>query len=104
MTEIDSQKKAVLLSRFALEKKAYDLVLLDVREPDEIKLAHLEDARVVYSPMSQLARRGPGALPEPVRDTAAEIVAITASCFITALSRFDTVDRYTSIALVSRSR
>lgn len=32
MTEIDSQKKAVLLSRFALEKKAYDLVLLDVRE------------------------------------------------------------------------
>ncbi len=32
MTEFDSWEKAVLLSRFALEKKAYDLVLLEVRE------------------------------------------------------------------------
>jgi ribosome-associated protein len=32
LTEIESREKAVLLSRFALEKKAYDLVLLDVRE------------------------------------------------------------------------
>lgn len=32
MTEIESLDKAVLLSRFALEKKAYDLVLLEVRE------------------------------------------------------------------------
>ena len=32
MTEIDSREKAVLLSRFALDRKAYDLVLLDVRE------------------------------------------------------------------------
>lgn len=55
-------------------KTSPGMILLDVREPDEIKLAHLEDARVIYSPMSQLARRGPEALPEPVRDTAAEIV------------------------------
>ena len=32
MTEIDSRKKAVLLSRFALDRKAYDLILLEVRE------------------------------------------------------------------------
>jgi ribosome-associated protein len=29
---LDSWEKAVLLSRFALEKKSYDLVLMDVRE------------------------------------------------------------------------
>jgi ribosome-associated protein len=32
LREIESLDKAVLLSRFALEKKAYDLVLLEVRE------------------------------------------------------------------------
>jgi ribosome-associated protein len=32
LTEIDSRERAVLLSRFALEKKAYDLVVLEVRE------------------------------------------------------------------------
>lgn len=32
LTGIDSWEKAVLLSRFALEKKAYDLVLMEVRE------------------------------------------------------------------------
>jgi ribosome-associated protein len=31
LTEIDSREKAVLLCRFALEKKAYDLVLMEVR-------------------------------------------------------------------------
>jgi ribosome-associated protein len=31
LTEIDSHEKAVLLCRFALEKKAYDLVLMEVR-------------------------------------------------------------------------
>jgi ribosome-associated protein len=29
---MDSREKAVLLSRFALEKKAYDLVLMEVRD------------------------------------------------------------------------
>jgi ribosome-associated protein len=33
---IDSWEKALLLSRFALEKKAYDLVLLEVREVTSI--------------------------------------------------------------------
>ena len=32
MAGISSWEKAVLLSRFALEKKAYDLVLMEVRE------------------------------------------------------------------------
>ena len=32
MTGIDSWEKALLLSRFALEKKAYDLTLMEVRE------------------------------------------------------------------------
>lgn len=36
MTKTDSWEKALLLSRFALEKKAYDLVLLDVREATSI--------------------------------------------------------------------
>lgn len=31
MREVDSWEKALLLSRFALEKKAYDLVLMEVR-------------------------------------------------------------------------
>lgn len=31
MTGIDSWEKALLVSRFALEKKAYDLVLMEVR-------------------------------------------------------------------------
>ena len=32
MTDIDSREKAVQVSRFALERKAYDLTLLEVRE------------------------------------------------------------------------
>jgi len=33
---VDSWEKALLLSRFALEKKAYDLVLIEVREVTSI--------------------------------------------------------------------
>ncbi|MCZ6625589.1 MAG: ribosome silencing factor [Deltaproteobacteria bacterium] len=36
MTRIDSWEKAVFLSRFALEKKAYDLILMEVREVTSI--------------------------------------------------------------------
>ncbi len=36
MSNIDSWDKALLLSRFALEKKAYDLALLEVREVSSI--------------------------------------------------------------------
>ena len=32
MTENNSRERALLLTRFALEKKAYDLVLMEVRE------------------------------------------------------------------------
>ncbi len=55
-------------------KTPAQFILLDVREPDEVRQARLDDPRVVYSPMSQLARRGPDALPEPARNPAAEIV------------------------------
>jgi len=36
LSEISSQERALLLSRFALEKKAYDLVLMEVREISSI--------------------------------------------------------------------
>ncbi len=36
MRGIDSWEKALLLSRFALEKKAYDLILMEVREVTSI--------------------------------------------------------------------
>jgi len=36
LSNIDSWDKALLLSRFALEKKAYDLALLEVREVSSI--------------------------------------------------------------------
>ena len=36
MTDVDSWEKALLLSRFALEKKAYDLILMEVREVTSI--------------------------------------------------------------------
>jgi ribosome-associated protein len=36
LSEISSQERALLLSRFALEKKAYDLVLMEVREVSSI--------------------------------------------------------------------
>ncbi|MFQ5902688.1 MAG: ribosome silencing factor [Candidatus Binatia bacterium] len=36
MTGVDSWEKALLLSRFALEKKAYDLILMEVREVTSI--------------------------------------------------------------------
>lgn len=36
MVGLDSREKAILLSRFALEKKAYDLVLMEVRQVTSI--------------------------------------------------------------------
>ncbi len=36
MRGVDSWEKALLLSRFALEKKAYDLILMEVREVTSI--------------------------------------------------------------------
>jgi ribosome-associated protein len=36
LTRLDSREKAILLCRLALEKKAYDLVLMEVREVTSI--------------------------------------------------------------------
>ena len=40
------------------------LILLDVREPYEFPRARFPDARVVHAPLSELARKHTGALPE----------------------------------------
>ncbi len=50
------------------------LVLLDVREPFELTRARLTDARVVYAPLSELARRQLDALPAAALDPATPLV------------------------------
>ena len=57
-------------------KEAAELVLLDVREDWEIRLAELRDERVKYAPLSQLATRGVEALPSEAQDREAEIVVM----------------------------
>lgn len=53
------------------------LLVLDVREPYEFPRAKLEDERVVYSPLSELVRKGAEALPETVKaNRGANIVVI----------------------------
>lgn len=52
------------------------LVLLDVREPYEVSYARLDDPRVVYAPLSDLARRLAEALPPAARDPQADIVVL----------------------------
>lgn len=51
-----------------------DLVLLDVREPFEVRAARLNDPRVIYVPLSVLAQSEQPALPEKALNPAAEIV------------------------------
>ena len=54
-----------------------ELVVLDVREPYEAPRAKLTDPRVLYSPMSELARKYLDALPEKVKaDKNAPLVVI----------------------------
>jgi rhodanese-related sulfurtransferase len=43
-----------------------DFILLDVREPWELRYATINDLRMVNIPMSQLARMGREALPETI--------------------------------------
>ncbi len=50
------------------------LLLLDVREPYEVVRAKLADPRVVYAPLSELARKQMEALPAAVQDTANALV------------------------------
>jgi adenylyltransferase/sulfurtransferase len=50
------------------------LVLLDVREPYELTRARLSDPRVVYAPLSELARRQLDALPAAAHDSDTPLV------------------------------
>lgn len=50
--------------------------LLDVREEWEIRLAAIQDERVLVIPMSVLARQLKNAFPEPLRDPDAPIVVM----------------------------
>jgi len=51
------------------------ILLLDVREALELRMAQLDDPRVAWAPLSRLAYEGLQALPEAVRDDKqAEIV------------------------------
>jgi rhodanese-related sulfurtransferase len=52
------------------------LVLLDVREPHEVAYARLDDPRVVYAPLSDLASRLQEALPAAALNPQAELVVI----------------------------
>lgn len=53
-----------------------DLVILDVREPFELGRARINDARVVYAPLSMLAAHPQPELPAPARNPAATIVVM----------------------------
>ena len=50
------------------------ILLLDVREPYEVVRAKLSDPRVIYAPLSELARKQIEALPDALQDPAAALV------------------------------
>jgi rhodanese-related sulfurtransferase len=51
-----------------------DFIWLDVREPNELEAAAIDNARVVNVPMSELAQKQTAALPAGAQDKDAEIV------------------------------
>jgi rhodanese-related sulfurtransferase len=51
-----------------------EFIWLDVREPDELDAATINDARVVNVPMSELAQKQTAALPDEAQDQEAEII------------------------------
>jgi len=57
-------------------KNGHDFILIDVREPKELRFARLNDHRVVVVPLSVLAQKLAGGLPEPARDKKANIVVM----------------------------
>ncbi len=57
-------------------KNQPDLVVLDVREPYEFGRARLQDPRVVYAPLSELARKYLDALPDAAQDKTASVAVI----------------------------
>lgn len=52
------------------------LVILDVREPYEVRYARLPMPQVCCAPLSQLAQQGAAALPAPAQDKQAEILVL----------------------------
>lgn len=58
------------------KKSNDDFRILDVRERYEIQLAQIEDIRVHWIPLSDLARRGTDALPDELRDKDREIIVL----------------------------
>ena len=53
-----------------------ELVVLDVRERFEVVRARLDDPRVVYAPLSELAMHQFEALPAPAQNLAAPLVVL----------------------------
>jgi rhodanese-related sulfurtransferase len=51
-------------------------ILLDVREMNELALVRLHDPRLIILPLSVISREREAALPEPIKDRAAEIYVI----------------------------
>ena len=67
----------ITVQQLAEKLKSPDgFIVLDVREPWEVALAKIKDARVIVQPMSELGRRGLDALPEPARERDAEIYVL----------------------------
>lgn len=58
----------------AKQQAGEQFIWLDVREPDELNVAFIDDERVVDVPLSRLAREQVAALPESLQDKAAEII------------------------------
>lgn len=59
-----------------LLKHGNSFVILDVREPSEINQVHLEDPRIIYTPMSRLAYDGLDALPDEINHPDKQIIVI----------------------------
>ncbi len=55
-------------------KTKKDLLMLDVRERDELHKARIEDERVFWIPLSELASKGADALPEKFKNKHQEII------------------------------
>lgn len=53
-----------------------DFIILDVREPSEVKQVYLDDLRVQYVPLSILASEGLAALPANALNQDVEIVVL----------------------------
>ncbi len=54
-------------------KSDEEFILLDIREPHELKLAKVSDSRLEVTPMSRLAREGPQALSDSAKSQDATI-------------------------------